>query len=112
MGVFTVGGKVWIGIGSIQTLGSGLVYGNSFGNVFDAFKILASSNNALRVVSPTFMVGMIDFGGAVRILMIPPAVWRKKSSSLISGKGMFDGKNVTVSTSCTALVFRKKLVYL
>ena len=90
-----------------RTLGSDTLGVLSFGNLGGLFKIDAISNNAFFVLSPILVVGIIDDGGAVKILMISPAACFKKSSSFTSGIGTLLGKNVTVSTSLSALVLGK-----
>ena len=59
---------------------------------------------AFSTRSPTCKLGVVVDGVSVRIEMISPAAWRRKSSSFTSGYRMLDGDNVIVSQSLVVLV--------
>ena len=54
--------------------------------------IFTISNNAFFVVSPSFNVGIVTFGGSVKISIISVAACLRKSSSLNTEKGIAFGK--------------------
>ena len=70
-------------------------------------RIVATSNSAFFVVSPSFNVGIVVLGGLVRMSIISVVACLRKSSSDTFGNGISVGKKVTVSTSLSCLVVGK-----
>ena len=70
---------------------------NVSGILSTLFNCVARVTRASRTRSPACKLGVVVEGGSVRMEIILLAACRKKSWSLISGKGMVAGGNVTVS---------------
>ena len=67
-------------------------------------RYVAIFNSAFLVGSPGSKHGMLDEGGAFRVLIMSTAACQRKSSGFTLGMGNALGKKVTVSTSRSVCV--------
>ena len=81
--------------------------GNLFGICLILFKCVARVTRVLRTGSPACKLGVVVDSRSVRMEIILLASCRRIFWSLISGKGMVVGENVTVSQSRVDFVRRK-----
>ena len=73
-----------------------------------SFKIVATFSSALYVKSPAFSGGTKAVLDTFNIVMMSDDVWCRELSKSIFGNGIVLGKNITVSTLLSLLVFGKK----
>ena len=74
------------------------------GRVSARCRHVAIFNSAFLVGSPDSKHGMLDEGGAVRMVIMSTAAYRRNSSRFTLGMGNGLGKKVTVSISRSARV--------
>ena len=116
-GVVAVSDEVGASVGLYVDLvgdevGSGVgLYIGLVGNLSVRRRISAILSNVFFVALPACKLGVVVDGGVVRRVMMSSAACLRKLSNFTFGKVICLGKNVTVSTSRTA-VLGSNLVYI